>query len=311
MPQQTWHLALPFLLLAITPIACAAANPVQAERAGDKWNITLDDKPFAVHVLGTEQDGRPHIAPIHAPGGPQVTRNYPPIQGKDSDDHPTFHTGIFFTIDNINGNDYWRRKAKAITRDSSKRPDPAGVTIEDEIEYLAADDDKTIICTEHRRTRYRPAPAGGLISLEVNLIADHDPITIGDSEEVGFAVRIAAPMQVDRGGTILNSNGQRNQKEVWGKIANWCDYTGTADGKTAGVTLMPHPKNFRPCWFHARDYGILLANPFGQRAYTKTGDGSVTVKKGETLILRFAAYIHNGSPEFANVAKVYADYIAQ
>ena len=74
---------------------------------------------------------------------------------------------------------------------------------------------------------------------------------------------------------------------------------------------MPHPKNFRPCWFHARDYGILLANPFGQRAYTKKGDGSFTLKKGETLTLRFAAYIHHGNAESANVPKVYADYIAE
>jgi len=55
---------------------------------------------------------------------------------------------------------------------------------------------------------------------------------------------------------------------------------------------MPDPANFRPCWFHARDYGLLLANPFGRRAFRKGPPSKVVVKPGESLRLRFAVLLH-------------------
>jgi hypothetical protein len=57
--------------------------------------------------------------------------------------------------------------------------------------------------------------------------------------------------------------------------------------------LMPDPKNFRRSWFHARDYGLLVANPFGRQAFTKGKPSQVVVKKGETLTLRFGVLVHD------------------
>jgi hypothetical protein len=31
---------------------------------------------------------------------------------------------------------------------------------------------------------------------------------------------------------------------------------------------MPDPANFRASWFHSRDYGLIVANPFGKKAMT-------------------------------------------
>jgi hypothetical protein len=70
---------------------------------------------------------------------------------------------------------------------------------------------------------------------------------------------------------------------------------------------MSDPKNFRSSWFHSRDYGLVVANPFGQKAFTKGEASSVAVSKGDTFQLRFAAFIHstptNGSPDIAAAYK--------
>jgi hypothetical protein len=57
------------------------------------------------------------------------------------------------------------------------------------------------------------------------------------------------------------------------------------NGVRAGVRVVPDPDNFRASWWHNRDYGLMVANPFG-RAAMKRGERSVVaVKKGETFRL--------------------------
>ena len=63
-----------------------------------------------------------------------------------------------------------------------------------------------------------------------------------------------------------------------------------------GATLMPDPQNFRPSWFHARDYGLLVANPFGRRAFKQGEASRVPVPPATPLRLRFGVYIHSTAP---------------
>ena len=107
---------------------------------------------------------------------------------------------------------------------------------------------------------------------------------------MGLGVRVATNMTANNGGVITSSDGRKNEKQVWGRQADWCDYSGEG----VGVMVMPDPQNFRRSWFHARDYGLLVANPFGRQAFTKGESSRVVVKKGETLTLRFAVLFHDG-----------------
>ena len=82
-------------------------------------------------------------------------------------------------------------------------------------------------------------------------------------------------------------------------------------GKRIGLTLMCHPDNFRESWMHARDYGCLVANPFGRKAMKKGPPSKVVVKPGGRLRLRYAIWIHAGTvdqePDFSSA---YAEYLA-
>jgi hypothetical protein len=127
---------------------------------------------------------------------------------------------------------------------------------------------------------------------------------------MGLGIRIATPLTVKQGGRILTSDGDKNEKQVRGKQAKWCDYAGSSERGRAGLTVMPHPKNFRPCWYHARDYGLVVANPFGRKALTGGEKSAVVVKKGETLRLRFGLLFHGdaaGKP--AVIEEAYKEYL--
>lgn len=71
-----------------------------------------------------------------------------------------------------------------------------------------------------------------------------------------------------------------------GAASAWRDYSGTVERKTVGVALTPHPENFRPSWFHARDYGLLVANSFGRQAFRKGTPSRVEAKPGEKFRMR-------------------------
>ncbi len=74
------------------------------------------------------------------------------------------------------------------------------------------------------------------------------------------------------------------------------------------MLLMPHPANVRRSWFHARDYGLLEANPFGRNAFTGAEKSRIVVKQGETLRLRFGVLVYHGKPE---LAAAYKDFLRQ
>jgi len=103
---------------------------------------------------------------------------------------------------------------------------------------------------------------------------------------MGLGVRVATKITEKNGGTILTSTGAKTAKVTWGKSFEWCDYSGELDGRRVGVTLMPDPANFRPSWFHNRDYGLMVANPFGRKSMNQGETSRVVVKKGERLSLR-------------------------
>ena len=85
------------------------------------------------------------------------------------------------------------------------------------------------------------------------------------------------------------------------------DYWGEIDGHTVGVAIFDHPDNPRhPTWWHARDYGLVAANPFGIHNFEEEEGGwHMTIKKGEKLSFRYAFLFHEGDAETAGIASFY------
>jgi hypothetical protein len=130
-----------------------------------------------------------------------------------------------------------------------------------------------------------------------------------------MAIRLAPPLRL-RGevaqGRCVNSEGVRDL-EVWGKRARWVDYWGPIGGATVGVAILDHPGNrAHPTWWHARDYGLFAANPFGAHDFERlpAGTGDVRLAAGEALRLRYRFCFHAGDALAAGIEDEWRAYAA-
>src|SRR5439155_3384125 len=126
------------------------------------------------------------------------------------------------------------------------------------------------------------------IDCEFAIDAGRGPLTMGDTKEGTFAIRVAKTLDSPPG-HMVNSNSAAGEKAIWGKRAEWVDYYGRVADEDVGVAVFDHPRNLRaPTYWHARAYGLLSANPFGVRQFTgdRRQNGRYTIAAGEMPVLR-------------------------
>jgi hypothetical protein len=322
MIRQAGALFVAAIALVATRVSAedGGAPLVEFARGKEKVTIAIDGLPVATYYTHDDQITRPFFAHVRAPNGVQVTRHHPPVEGQDLADHGTFHPGIWLAFGDISGSDYWRIMARVLHAEFVE--EPRGGTGSGKFavrnEYLDQHNPSNVVCNEIARFTIVVRPAGYLLLWDSTFSSDKE-FYFGDQEEMGLGVRVATPLRVGASGdvklppgngTILNSNGQKNEEAVWGNTADWCDYSGTIAGQNVGMTIFCHPENFRPSWFHARDYGLLEANPFGRQAFGKGEISKVVVKPGESLRLRYGVLLHSGPPDDKiDLKAAYADYL--
>lgn len=261
----------------------------------DRLTITHADKPVGEYVWGDPKILRPYFANMHGPMGMKITRNHPPISGKDTTDHDTMHPGIWLGFGDISGIDFWRNRGR-IQHVKFLVPPTATkdrVTFATESQ-LRKPDNQPLGKLVNRYTLSR-RPGGWFLVWDATFTATEQDLVFGDQEEMGFGARIASDSAETKGGTLQNSAGVKSARATWGKSAAWCDYSGMRDGQRLGITLMASPTNFRESWWHNRDYGVFVANAFGRAAMRQGARSAVTVKKGETLRLVFGAMLHDSA----------------
>ena len=284
-------------VLAGTACRLQAADPAFGfTQSADRLAITFAGKPVAEYVFRDDKILRPFFAHVHAPGGIQVTRNHPPVAGQDATDHDTMHPGLWLAFGDISGQDFWRNKGRI---EHVRFVEP--LRVEKEQLAFAAENrlqstNGQTLGTQISRVALAALPNGFLLTWQADFLPVAEELVFGDQEEMGLGVRVATKITEKNGGTILTSTGAKTAKVTWGKSFEWCDYSGELDGHCVGVTLMPDPANFRPSWFHNRDYGLMVANPFGRKAMNQGETSRVVVKKGERLSLRFGIYLHVEPP---------------
>ncbi len=277
--------------------------------------IFVGDEEVADYVFKDKEILRPYFAHIKTIAGKQVSRNHPPREKIDKTDHASMHPGIWLSFGDLNGHDYWRLKARTQHVRFIEPPTVKAAAGKFKVlnHYLATDSD-AIVCTEECMVQVRNVDAGYMIAIASDFKTASSDLRFGDQEEMGLGVRVATPLAVEKklGGRILDSEGRINGEKIWGKTARWCDYAGPLDGHWVGMTVLTSPKNFRPCWSHARDYGFVAMNPFGLNAFTKADKQDVVVKKGESLRLSYAVVVHESTQESGfNPQAAYEQFVAQ
>ncbi len=312
---QFWSIAvvilLPTNLIHAEDAATRLASEVSLKQESGKVVVTIGGEIVATYVYADSEIPRPYFAHVHGPGGVQLTRNFPPIEGQDATDHDTMHPGIWMAFGDLNGTDIWRNKGRVVHQRFLQPPtggiDHGSFAVENRYETAGGQP----ICQEDCRLTFLVRPLGYLLLWDSTFSSDGE-FSFGDQEEMGLGVRMATSIAVtsNQGGRLVDSEGRNGAKEIWGKTADWCDYSGPSGDFHAGITLMPHPDNFRSCWWHARDYGFVAANPFGRSAMGAGAPSKVIVRGDAPLRLRFGLMMYGDSRRrLADPSEAYRDYL--
>ncbi len=257
----------------------------------------------------------PYLYPVYSPSGANIVRNWPmktDIPGEEHD-HP-HHRGIWLSHGSVNGNDFWTdngTKEPAIRLNAIKEK-----RVTNDIAHLVADltwvAKNEELLQETRKYQFsKPNPETLRIDIESTLTALAETVVFGDTKEGSFAIRTDRALRVkgpSAKATLTNSGGDTNLN-AWGKRANWAAYTGPDElGKPTVVAIIENPNSFRsPTHWHARDYGLLAANPFGIHDFEKNKDkslGNHTLKKTESILLSYTVIIHQGTLESAKLSEI-------
>ena len=290
------------------------ANRTTATPTPDGWAVAIDGQPFT--VLRAEGLAKPILHPVLGPGGVPMTRNYPMQQVPgEANDHP-HHNSLWYTHGAVNGIDFWSEGEGrgTIIQDSVTELDNGddGVAIATENRWVGPDG--ATVMTDRRLYLFDEEDSHRVIDIVVELHASHGEVVLGDTKEGTMGIRTHPSLRLvndeRRGvttaaGRAVNSEGVTGA-DVWGKRARWVHYQGPIDGVDAGIAIFDHPANPRhPTWWHARDYGLVAANPFGINDFEKAGAGTgdMTIPAGESVRFHYRFLFHAGAAMAADAVE--------
>jgi hypothetical protein len=303
------------LVLSITA-ACLSAQ-VRFAQDNNGVTVTIDGKPFTVFHNGADVN-RPYLAPIRSASGKIVTRGFPmESRPGESQDH-IHHRGLWFCYDDVNGAKFWGNDpsyndpnaGRIVVRTATPKGGDRSGSLAAVMDWK--DKNGKTLVVEDREMIFYQDPKLRTMDFRIALTPAVD-VTLGDTKEGAFAIRLADAFTERKGCQMVNAEGGTKMANIWGKRSNWVDYSTDLDGEKLGIAIFDHPKNPRhPTYWHARDYGLFALNPFGRKAFDETQEESKwKLPAGQKVEFRWRVVIHPGDSVSANVASMYKDYSNQ
>lgn len=307
--RMSWTIVL--LALVAFPWGQLLADDVKLERKEDRVSVTIDGELFTEYVFKGYE--KPILYPVIGPYGISMTRNWPMKEGvaDEAHDHP-HHKSIWFGHMEVNGESFWHSG------------DTAGTTVQQDLvvdgntiktaNQLIGKDGK-LVATDSREISFGAEGDTRFIDYSVTYYASEGDLVFGDNKDGQMGIRMNPHLRTKgpvATGQATNSEGVQTA-DIWGKRAKWIDYWGQVDGHTVGIAMFDHPSNFRfPTWWHARDYGLLSANPFGIHDFegAAADAGNHTLPKGESLTFRHRFVFHTGDATEAKIEAQYQAWVA-
>ncbi len=278
-----------------------SAAKINAVMVGSKIIVTIDDKFFTSYIF-SEDEKYPFFYPVNGPvSGGSVTsmRNavYP------------HHSSLFFGCDLVNGGNYWQEGLER------------GRIISVNALILKEGGDTVIItdeCIWSRPGALSPvkdtrrftitSPSAGLTQIDAEITMEMLlDVEILKTNHSLFSVRMASDLSVNNGGTMINAEGMKSEKDTFGKSSPWMDFYGKRGNATEGIAILQHPSNpwYPSPWF-TRDYGFMSPTPM----YWPQNGKDIRLKKGSVLVLRYRVLVHSGTTAEADIAGQFGKYKA-
>ena len=309
--------------------AALVGAAVELTRGQNQIDVKIDGKPFTTYYFDPEM-AKPYLMPLRTASGEIVTRGFPVRndvsgfpRGRAFEPH---QRPLYFGHGDVDGLDFWQEPAfdkfytdhghqyyGHMVLKSLEETSQAQETATIRARFTLNDPNNRVIGEETQSFTFRGDAQTRTIDCVFIIHATNGPLDIGDTKEGTFGIRLAPELSAPQD-HMTNANGAQGESAIWGKPADWVDYSGTINGKTVGVAAFDHPKSFRhPTTWHARAYGLLAANPFGTREFTRDNnkDGAWTLPEGKSLTFRYLVLIHEGDFPPARISEAYKQYAAQ
>jgi len=281
---------------------------------GDSGVVEIEAGGKRVTAFHYAKWDKPFLYPIRTVSGKVISRGYPiEKRSGETDDHP-WHRGIWYGHGDVNGEDFWREREKTsrlVVKGTPRvRRDGKRTTVSAEMSMTTPG--QKSIGTIRQEFALEDRGRLRLIDAVITVMADGGvPLVFGDTDDGGFGFRLADEFREDRGAKLCNSEGQQGAGKLWGKQARWVDYAALIEGQPVGLAVFDHPSNLRhPARWHARNYSLCAANPFGTKSYTKdaSADGSYKLAAAGQFVLRYRVVIHEGPFEPAEIERQYKEF---
>ena len=286
-----------------------------------RWEVLVDGQPFTEYRFGDRQ--KPYFFPILGPDQMPMTRSWPIKTNVATEQHDHPHHLSLWTGTEVDDIDCWHTttgRIDVVDIQLSKAGDRFTV----QTRWLRNSDDNVVL---NERTNYRFGADKNCrwIDCSMEFSNDHRDVVFKDTKEGLFAIRTHPDLRLTASpnadaqskansniATAINSNGDVDEN-LWGKPAKWLLYRGKIGDRLAAVSMFDHPSNLRhPTTWHARDYGLIAANPFGWHHFLEQapGAGDWTLRQGTKLALRYRINFHAGNPTSDAAEQLFQSFAA-
>ncbi len=285
------------VFLILTTTAVQAQNKLKAQKFKSKIDIFINDNFFTSYHL-SDDEKYPFFFPVNGPSNATVTsmRNgvYP------------HHSSLFFGCDKVNGGNYWqegleRGQIISVRADVTESGDK--VVIDNECIWTRPN---AVSPIKDIRKITISAPAKDLFQIDFDVKMEMlTDVVIEKTNHSLFSGRMDTDLSVLSGGTMINANGEKGEKETFGKRASWMDFYGKRGEKIEGMAILQHPSNeWYPAPWFTRDYGFFSPTPM----YWPANDKDTNLKKGQTIQLRYRVLVHAGDTITAKISELFEKY---
>jgi hypothetical protein len=294
-----------------------------------KVDVMIDGKLFTSYRW-PDNVTKPVLYPIFTSAGTTITRGFPldPRPG-ERNDHP-HQIGMWLTYGNVDGSDFWGNGSQG---PGTKNPN-GGVIKHLKVEKISGGAGEGMLRTsgvwidksgiellnENTELHFIAKGTTRIIEWITTLTAGNKAVPMPDTKEGMFGIRVARQLELPAkedivlkeksGGTTTvkampaeNITGNYRSSEgitgqaVWSTRAKWMDLYGSIGDEKISLVICDHPKNLNyPTYWHAREYGLFAANPFGVKDFTVGKEElNYTLPAGKSLIFRYRIIITSGS----------------
>ncbi|MGO9642548.1 MAG: PmoA family protein [Candidatus Acidiferrales bacterium] len=313
--------------------------PNEAEHRVD---ISIGGQPFTSYLY-PDTVKKPVLFPLRTAKGTIITRGFPPGPGERAD-HP-HHVGLWFNYSDVNGFDFWNN-SDAIKPE--QRPKMGTIVQRKIVSHVngahqgalvtqmdwVAGNGETLIKQDSWYT-FRGDANFRSVDLFTTLTAQDDPVIFRDNKDglLGMRVRRELELPTAQGGMYTDSSGRvtkvdkmdntgvtgnyltsegKTGEAAWGTRGRWCALEGKIGDEPVTIVIFDFPKNPGfPTYWHARDYGLFAANPFGVKDFTNGKEQmNFTIPPHQNVTFHYRILILSKIATADEIEKEYKRFVA-